>query len=252
MPRSLRPSAICCGVETPAARRSLNDRKEILVALGAGSMAHDGAGGVSLPCHESHTVQASPLPTQPHAAGLCSAKGGFGAGGDHGGLVLSHGGQDVDRESIGLWEVDGDELSTRLHKRGDEVDVTGQAVQFRNDEGGAVEPAESERFGDSGAVVTLGLVGEPTLHRSLAFYLVYVTYAHRIRLNDPANAESAAALLDLLGFANARHSHPFPEMMNAAWTAIQATVSHRAQLRPRSMNIPHTNAIIFVSSINAS
>lgn len=59
-----------------------------------------------------------------------------------------------------------------------------------------------------------GVVGEPTLHRSLAFHLVYVIYAHRIRLNDPANAESAAALLDLLGVADARHSHPFPEMMN--------------------------------------
>jgi hypothetical protein len=73
----------------------LDDREEILVAFGTGSTARNGAGCVSLPCHASYTVQISPLATQLHAAGLCGAKGGFGARGDHGGFVFGHGRQDV-------------------------------------------------------------------------------------------------------------------------------------------------------------
>jgi hypothetical protein len=35
------------------------------------------------------------------------------------------------------------------------VDVAGEAIELGNDEGGTVQPTKSERFGDSGAVVTL-------------------------------------------------------------------------------------------------
>ena len=35
------------------------------------------------------------------------------------------------------------------------MDVAGEAIELGNDEGRTVQPAKSERFGDSGAVVTL-------------------------------------------------------------------------------------------------
>jgi hypothetical protein len=46
-------------------------------------------------------------------------------------------------------------LNSGLHQAADEVDVPGKAIQFGDDEGGAMQPAEPEGLGDRWAVVPL-------------------------------------------------------------------------------------------------
>ena len=57
----------------------VDDGKEIIIALGTCGTAHRGADNVSLLRHTPHTVWASSLPAQLHAAGLSGGKGCLGA-----------------------------------------------------------------------------------------------------------------------------------------------------------------------------
>lgn len=51
--------------------------------------------------------------------------------------------------------VDRDELDAGLHQAADEMDVPGEAIEFGDDENGAMQAAEPKRFSDRGAVIAL-------------------------------------------------------------------------------------------------
>jgi hypothetical protein len=63
--------------------------------------------------------------------------------------------QDVNRQSIGLGEVNRHKLHTRLHETRNEVNVSGETVQLGNDERRTVKTAETKRLGNGGAIVAL-------------------------------------------------------------------------------------------------
>ena len=66
-----------------------------------------------------------------------NSQGGHGALRDHLGLVLCHGGEDVNREPVGLREVHRLELDAAFHKVRDEGHVAGKPVQLGDEERGA-------------------------------------------------------------------------------------------------------------------
>jgi hypothetical protein len=136
--------------------------------------------------------QVAPIATQLHATGLRGREGVLGPLRDHLPLVLGDGGKDVDREPVGLGEVDGGELDAALHQVRDERHVAGQPIQFRDDQGRTVEAAEAEGLGELRAVVALAALDLHDFSREAPVAPVEVG-AHRLLLG--LQAEAAASLL---------------------------------------------------------
>ena len=47
--------------------------------------------------------------------------------------MLSHGGEDMDRQLVGMGVINGNEFDAAFHKRGNEGQVAGQAVELGDD-----------------------------------------------------------------------------------------------------------------------
>jgi hypothetical protein len=73
---------------------------------------------------------------------------GFRALRDHLCFVLGDGRQNVNREAVGLREIDGVKLHPGLHQVRYERHVPGKPIKLRDDQGGAVKAAELEGFGE--------------------------------------------------------------------------------------------------------
>ena len=56
-----------------------------------------------------------------------------GALADHFPLVLSYGGENVDRQLVGMGDINGNKFDAAFHKHGNEGQVTGQAVELGDD-----------------------------------------------------------------------------------------------------------------------
>jgi hypothetical protein len=59
--------------------------------------------------------------------------------------MLSHRGQDMDREPVRHRHVGRDELDAALHEAGHEMDIAGQAIELGNEQGSFVLPAGLQR-----------------------------------------------------------------------------------------------------------
>jgi hypothetical protein len=86
------------------------------------------------------------------ASGLGCCQSSFSPGGDHLPLMLSHGGEDVDGKPVRLREIHRDEIDPALHQVGDEGDISGEAIQLGDYEGGPMEVTEPEGFLEPGSV----------------------------------------------------------------------------------------------------
>jgi hypothetical protein len=69
--------------------------------------------------------------------------------------MLGNGGQNVDSQPIGLREIDGVKLDTRLHQVRYEGDIAGQPIEFGDNQGRAVQAAETKSFGEPGPITPL-------------------------------------------------------------------------------------------------
>jgi hypothetical protein len=76
----------------------------------------------------------------------------------------------VNGECVGWGIVDGNELDARFHEPRDEMQVAGQAAEFRDNKGRAMDPAEPNRFSDRRPNVALLALG---LDHFLAISFVY-------------------------------------------------------------------------------
>jgi hypothetical protein len=74
---------------------------------------------------------------------------------DHLALVLSHGGQDVHRELVGVRVIDGNELNARVHQRCDKCKIAGKTIELRDDKLGALLTTSGQCLGQFGTVVAL-------------------------------------------------------------------------------------------------
>jgi hypothetical protein len=68
-----------------------NDWHKILIPFLHGCTSHGSTSGIALLGHDPHAFWASTLPPKCHTTCLGCAKRGFGARGDHHGLVLGYG-----------------------------------------------------------------------------------------------------------------------------------------------------------------
>src|ERR1700674_5167710 len=89
---------------------------------------------------------------EPLALGLGSREPRLGPGADRFALVLGDGGQNMQREAVGLREVTAHEVNLAVHERGDEGDVAREPIELRNDQLGLVLFAGGKRSGQLGAI----------------------------------------------------------------------------------------------------
>jgi hypothetical protein len=150
IPLPFSPAAICRRETAPAAfNSSMMGARCAVVSLG--NPGRNTGPGSFL----GHSWQIATIPAQPLPTGPGSGQSILRAGGDGLGLMLSHGGQNVHRQAVGLGEVNRGELDPAFHQVGDEGDVTGQAIQFGDDQGCAMQTAQAQRLGQLRPVVAL-------------------------------------------------------------------------------------------------
>jgi hypothetical protein len=94
----------------------------------------------------------APEPSKLRAPGFGCHERCLRPGTDHLAFVLGHGRQDVDGKAVRLREVDGYEVDPALHQVGHEGDIAGEAIEFRDDEGGTVGAAECQSLGQAGPI----------------------------------------------------------------------------------------------------
>lgn len=105
-----------------------NDGKQICSPLRGSHAPHDGTRYRAFFLGEHQSKPRSPPSFAPRAfrrseRSLCSL-------GDHRRLVPRNGCQNMNREPVGLREIDGGKLDSRLHEVADERDVSSETVQF--------------------------------------------------------------------------------------------------------------------------
>jgi hypothetical protein len=69
--------------------------------------------------------------------------------------VFGNGCQDMHRQPVGLREVYRMKFHARLHEVRDERHVASKSVEFGNDQGCSMQPAEFQRLGELGAITAL-------------------------------------------------------------------------------------------------
>src|SRR5690349_4452446 len=69
--------------------------------------------------------------------------------------MLGDSGQDVNRQPVGLWEVNGVKLHAGLHQVRNERDIAREPIELGDDQGRSVKPAELERFGELRPITAL-------------------------------------------------------------------------------------------------
>jgi hypothetical protein len=92
-------------------------------------------------------------------------KAGLGAFADHAAFLLRHRGVNVDHEGIGARHIAGHEIDLALHQAADEVDVSRQSIELRDDELGLVLAAGRQGLFKLGAIrplagLNLGELGD--------------------------------------------------------------------------------------------
>jgi hypothetical protein len=83
-----------------------------------------------------------------------SGKGSTGPLRNHSGFVLSDRSKDMDREPVRLWEIDRLEFDPGVHEVGYKRNVSGQTVELCDNQGGFVNPAGCQGFGELRSVAT--------------------------------------------------------------------------------------------------
>jgi hypothetical protein len=79
------------------------------------------------------------------AASARRGQRGLGPLGNHLGLVLGDGRENVDRQSVRLRKIDGHEIDFAFHEAADEMHIASKTVELGNDELRPVQPARRER-----------------------------------------------------------------------------------------------------------
>ena len=133
----------------------------------------------------------APVTTELLPARFRSRKRVLGALRDRLRFVLGHGGQNVNREPVGLRKIHGHKLHPTFHKIGHEGHVAGQPVEFGDDQRGLVQAAELQRLRKLRAIAALAALDLHDLVHKLPVTAIQIgPYGLLLRLQ----AQSAAAL----------------------------------------------------------
>src|SRR5207302_543081 len=85
---------------------------------------------------------------------LGSGKGSTGPLRNHPGFVFSHRCKDMNGKAVRLREIDGLEFDPGVHEVRNEGDVTGQPIELGNDQGGFMNAASRQSFGELRSIAT--------------------------------------------------------------------------------------------------
>ena len=96
-----------------------------------------------------------PDASQRHATGLGGGKGILRVAGDHAALLIRDHRHDAHRQPVCVRHVGRHKIHPRLLQPEEEVRVTGEPIQFRDHEGGAMHAAEAQRLRELWAVSVL-------------------------------------------------------------------------------------------------
>jgi hypothetical protein len=96
----------------------------------------------------------APKSPQNRSPFFCGSQCSTGAVGDHFGFMFRHRRENMDRKPVRGRKIHGFKIDPRFHKVRYKSYVTGQPVKFCNHEGGFVDPACRECFGELWTVCT--------------------------------------------------------------------------------------------------
>ena len=97
----------------------------------------------------------SAIAAETNAAGFCRRERGLGSCGDHFALMLGNGRENMQRQAGRMRVVNGDELDTGIHQRGNEGQISREAIQLGDDQPRLALAAESQRTLKLRAVIAL-------------------------------------------------------------------------------------------------